>query len=232
MAVPINESVSEASGSGSGGTLTITAPTGIADDDILATFIFMDGDAGAPVISGFTREDSFTTSQSTAEIFFLWKRASSESGNYDVTWTGNESVHGTMIRVSGCRTGESPVHVIETGVTGTGTTATPTALTTTLADCLVLSGVAVDREAVDSGDAPSGTGWTEVGTSGSSGGANGIGWITAENDQATAGTVESLTFGTWTSDGFATNMIALTATASPPSTGPTSTHMVNQSVMI
>ena len=214
MAVPVVETISEATASGSGGTMTITAPSGIADDDILATFIFMDGDAGAPTISGFTRDDNFTTSQGTAEVFFLWKRASSEAGNYDVTWTGNEEVSGIMIRVSGCRTGLSPVADTQTGTTGTGTTATPTQITTSLDDTLVLAAVAVDRDRVDAADAPSGTGWTEVGTSGVStgAGANSVGHITAENDQATAGTVEALTFGTWASDGYATNMIGLTAT--------------------
>jgi hypothetical protein len=217
MAVPVVNEISEATASGSGGTMTITAPANIVDDNILATFIWMDGDAGAPAISGFTLDSNFTTSEGTTEVFFLWKRASSEAGNYDVTWTGNEEVSGLMMRVSGCRTGESPVSDTQTGTTGTGTTAAPTRITTSLDDTLVLSAVAVDRDRIDAADAPSGTGWTEIGTSGVStgAGANSVGHIAAKNDQATAGQVEALTFGTWTSDGYATNMIGLSATASP-----------------
>ncbi len=217
MAVPSINEISEGTAAGNGGTLTITAPLNIANDDILATFVWMDGAAGAPTITGFTTETGFTTSEGATEVYFLWKRAASESGDYDVTWTGNEEMAAIMMRVSGCRTGESPVSDTETGVTGTGTTATPTAIVTSLADTLVLSGVAVDRDVVESGDAPSGTGWTEVGTSGVStgAGANSVGHIAAENDQATPGTVEALTFGTWSSEQFATNMIGLSATSSP-----------------
>jgi hypothetical protein len=108
-----------------------------------------------------------------------------------------------FLRLSGVDVSGDPIDAVGANNTGTSTTSTPTSPASTVVDTLFIGLVAVDRDRVDGADTVSGTGWSEVATSGSSSGANGAGLIVSELDQAAIGTPANPTFGTWTSDGFA-----------------------------
>jgi len=196
MAVPVLETVGTVTDVTSNSTnATINAPSGIADDDILIAIVALDGDAANPTITDFATITS--ASEGAVEVYFLWKRASSESGNYTINWTGSEQGRMFMIRVSGCITTGDPWDVISSSVTNTTDDNVINRLTSTVVDTLAIYAVAVDRAVVDGADTITGTGWTEVGTSGSSGGNGGAGLIAGENDMASIAQVEAGTFGTW-----------------------------------
>lgn len=97
---------------------TLTPPTGLADDDIL--IFMMDRAVVTGAVSrptGFA--ELFLNTYSTERSFYgAWKRASSESGNYAFTWTGNSRSVGIMFAISGCVTSGDPT-TIATIVTGT-----------------------------------------------------------------------------------------------------------------
>jgi len=219
MAVPVLETTAETNTPTSNQTSqSVTEPSGIVDDDIIIIWVALDGSPSNIASVGF--DNVFETSQGTVLLACLIKRASSESGAYTVTWTGGQQGRFHAQRISGCRVGGAQLDVIDvigTANTGVGTTASPTRITSTEIDTLCLSAVAVDRDRVDGADSPSGTGWTETGVSSSSGGANGAGAISAENDMPTIAQVEALTFGTWASDGFVSNMINLGSVEPPTS---------------
>jgi hypothetical protein len=101
----------------------VTAPSGIADDDILI-FALERADVTAAITwpSGFT--ELFDTTHDGGSTACAWKRASSESGNYTASWTGTTRNVGIMYAVSGAATAGTPV-TIGTTATGSGTTPDP-----------------------------------------------------------------------------------------------------------
>ena len=212
MAEPIIETISEANANAVT-SLVVTAPVGIADDDILLIWVACDGDASNPQCSSggaFTQIGQI--SEGAVEGAFLWRRAASESGDYTVTWTGSEACRITMFRISGCVISGSPFDVIGSGTTNAGsTTSTVTALTSTVIETLAIAVCAVDRNRVDAADGFSDAqGFTEVGTSGSSaGGANGVGTICGQKDIPSIGGTGTPVFGTWVSDENVNNMVLL-----------------------
>lgn len=181
----------------------VTSPSGVLADDIVLIFIAMDGDAANPEANadGFASLTSF--SEGTVEIYVLWKRSTgSEPANYTVNWTGSEQARFMTVRVSGCITTGDPWDIISSGVSNTNSIDNViNRLTSTVIDTLALYACVVDRSKVDSGDTITGTGWSQVGISGSSGGVNGAGLIVGENDMPSIEQVEAGTFGTWGSDG-------------------------------
>jgi len=213
MAVPIIQSESKQTGSGS--SAVITAPSGIADDDILVIIGSWDGDAAAPTCTGFT---SLTQrAESTVEQYVLWKRASSESGNYTVNWTGSEGVSFVMYRVSGCKTTGSPFHLEGTGNTGSGTTTTALGLTTTTNDCLAIAAHSVDRGRTDTTATIGGTGWTIEGVGSALGGSGDASLVVGTKDMASQGATSNCTMsdtGWSTADGWVSNMYVLEPSAS------------------
>jgi len=213
MAVPILETSAITNETGNFESTLVTEPSGLVDNDIILIWVSLDGSVSGINSSGF--DLVFETNNGTSNTLgLLIKRASSESGAYTVNWTGSQQGRFMSQRISGCRSTGTQLDVIDitgTANTGTATTASPTRITSTEIDTLCLSAVGVDRDRVDAADVPSGTGWTEVDISGSSGGANGAGLICAENDMPLIEQVEALTFGTWASDDFVSNMINLKA---------------------
>lgn len=208
MAVPVIETTALTSSTSDVTSLVCTAPSGIVDDDIILILAAFDGGAAFPTSTGFT--EIVNSRQGTAETYMLYKRASSESGNYTVNWTGAENARIELLRISGCITTGDPTDVIGTTTTTVGITADVNAITTGEDDTLVIAMCAVDRNRIDAADGvTSGTGWTLIGTPGNTGGSGGIGSINASKDMATAGSTGALQFGTWLSDGYATVMVSL-----------------------
>ena len=86
----------------------VTPPAGIANGDILELHFYIE-DNSTPVSppAGFTLKDTITTgvpSGNTLRHLVYWKRASGESGNYNITWTGGGSpFHQALMNCfSGC----------------------------------------------------------------------------------------------------------------------------------
>jgi len=173
----------------------------------------MDGSPSTFAISGFTEFNVHDEGACSGR--WLWKRASSESGNYSLTWSGSQQGRIIALRVSGCITSGSPIDVEGTANTNGGsTTLSVNALTSTVINTLAIGAVTVDRDRVDASDGLTvANGFSEIDcagySSGSSGGANGAGAIIAEKDIPTATSSLSPTFGTWQSDQCASRMFNL-----------------------
>lgn len=183
------------------GSVTLTLGT-IAENDIILPIIAIDGDAANPTATPATYATITSTSQGATELYYLWKR---QGGTPDTTitinWTGNEQCRVMLLRVSGVIQTGDPWDVISSAVTNSAsTTNVINQLTSTVINTLAVHAVAVDRDRVDSSDTITGTGWSQVGVSGSSGGANGAGLIVGENELPTVIQVAAGTFGTWASD--------------------------------
>jgi len=101
-----------------GTTCSLAAPAGIVDDDILIFMMDRAVVTGAVTLSGFTQIALVTHDGGT--LYVAWKRASSESGTYDATWTGDSRYCGIIYAVSGALTTGDPTTIATT--TGTGTT--------------------------------------------------------------------------------------------------------------
>ena len=219
MAIPVVETTAESNQSSNATSKSdVTSPSGVIADDIVLIFIAIDGDAANPEANadGFATLTSFP--EGADELYILWKRSTGgEPANYTVSWTGSEQARFMTVRVSGCVTTGDPWDVISAGVSNAASVDNViNRLSSTVIDTLALYGVAVDRDRVDAADTITGTGWTEVGISGSSGGANGAGLIVGENDMPSIEQVEAGTFGTWASDQNASrgfNLIGVAVTA-------------------
>ena len=120
---------------------TITAPTGITDDDILVlvalTADFTEAPDPTPP-TGFTLLTSTNIFEYALdmEVRVYWKLAASESGNYTFT-NSSCSTQGVMLVFSG-RDTTDPFGALETTNTGTGQTTTATGLTTAADDSDIL----------------------------------------------------------------------------------------------
>lgn len=183
------------------GSVTLDLGT-ISENDIIIPIIAIDGDAANPTATPATYASITSTSQGAVELYYLWKR---QGGTPDTTitinWTGSEQCRIMLIRVSGVVQTGDPWDVISGAVSNSAsTTNVIDRLTSTEVDTLAIHAVAVDRDRVDGGDDPVGTGWIEIFPSGSSGGANGAGLIVGKNEMPLVAQVEACTFGTWSSD--------------------------------
>ncbi len=100
----------------------IGAPASIADDDILIFVIDRAVVTGAIVWPTDFVELWTADYGGDGNLAAAWKRASSESGTYNATWTGNSRNVGIMYAISGADTSGNPTTV---GTAATGTTASP-----------------------------------------------------------------------------------------------------------
>jgi hypothetical protein len=238
MAVPtieatqLHEETANATGTGA---ITLSLGT-ISTGDIIFCFVSLDGTNGNPSGSG-NNSGAMSTVRSvdegTVEGEVLY---AVQGGTVDTTitisWTGNEECRVTFVRVAGASTGVT-IDTIGSDLTGEGTSASPVPATSTETDSLYFGFVSVDRDRVVAGDAVSGTGWTEVGTSGNTVGAGGVSQIIGSADQASVGTPATPTFDSWLSDGIAAYVFNVNnVSITPPDVTITSTHMINQSAMI
>ena len=145
----------------------------------------------------------------------LWKRASSESGNYTVTWSGTQQGEFRILRISGASLGATP---IANGSANSGVSGTSTGLSmNTFADnSLVLYCAGVDRDRVNGSTDVTGTDWVKI-TSGSSGGAGGAGVIIGSKDMpVVSGSPSGNVTSTFTSDDWATRQYSIAGTGTAP----------------
>lgn len=144
---------------------TLTAPSGLADNDILLAAVFVGVSGTAPSVaapSGFTALPGSPTSVTDAYGFngklnVFWKRAASESGSYTFSHSSASS-QGLLLAISGAVTSGSPIDASSNN-TGVGKTSTATGVTTTVPNDLLLY-IAHDWEGLGALSPPSG--FTEI----------------------------------------------------------------------
>jgi hypothetical protein len=138
--------------------LTLTAPSGIQDNDLLIVFMWWGNDPGTVTLpSGFTQVTTVTQGTNIQRAYF--KRASGESGNYAFSWVNSRGVIAEIHRVSG---GSLGTNVIAMSATGGGSATDPVApsVTTPADDCLLLACVTQLTTLASTSTAPAG--WTET----------------------------------------------------------------------
>jgi hypothetical protein len=207
------------------GAITLSLGT-ISEDDVIIILTALDGTPGVVSVSGnqsgsatVIRRNDETNVQATAHRLIV---GATPDTTITTSWTTSQQGRIMFVRLTGVDVTGDPIDAVGANNNGTGTTATPTSPASTVVDTLFIGMVAVDRNRVDAADTVTGTGWSETGTSGSSGGANGAGLIVGELDQASIGTPANPVFGTWTSDEFASfvfNVIGAEITGFPHSQG-------------
>lgn len=214
MAVPVVEATqifNQTSNATTTGAITLSLGT-ISENDIILVCSALDGAPSAFAVSG-NNSGSFIAfgnrGQGSVELDYAWVRqGATVDTTVTISWTGSEQGRFMIIRISGAREGEDILDITGAGTSNADTTTSNVdALNSTEINTLAICAVAVDRDRVDGADGFSDAqGFTEVGTSGSSGGANGAGLIVGEKDLPFAGGSLSPTFGTWVSDGNANRM--------------------------
>lgn len=113
--------VSATAQTSAGTELTFAAPSGIADDDIIILMLGRAEVSTSPSWgTGFT--ELFNTAHDGGSFAAAWKRASSESGDYVVSWSGSTAVAGVAYCIRGAITSATPVVA---GTTATGSSTTP-----------------------------------------------------------------------------------------------------------
>lgn len=144
---------------------TLTAPSGLADNDILLAGIFVGASGTAPSVatpSGFTALTGSPTSVTddggfNGKLNVFWKRAASESGSYTFSHSAASS-QGLLLAISGAVTSGSPIDASSNN-TGVGKTSTATGVTTTVTNDLLVY-IAHDWEGAGALSPPSG--FTEI----------------------------------------------------------------------
>ena len=130
-------------GETSGTSITLTAPAGISDNDILLAFIYKEDTGAVTYPSGFTEKQTVTQTASDPDFkcYLAWKRASSESGNYTFSWTNNVWRAGLIMAISGAILSGDPFDVApSTNAPGSASaTVTATGITTLTADTLLVA---------------------------------------------------------------------------------------------
>ncbi len=191
MTLPVFESFGEGKLASNGQALTITAPSGIADDDMLICMLCTDGPETHTLPSGFAfiEQDLVVGSGGTrCTISVGWKRASSESGDYDCSWGSNEKAYGVVARFSGVDTGGTPIDDPNTNATSASATSIDApSFNTAENDTLAVACFIADNDdmTVDGGfDTPDWSGITSDESGGSNGQATGA---IQERDIASAG---------------------------------------------
>ena len=140
---PSFRSVGAATSYGTRTNLTMAAPAGIVDNDILIAQIFTGSGTTAPTpttLAGWTifgiNTNVTDTGGFNGKMWLYWKRASSESGNY--TWTiANCNNTGYIECYSNCLATGTPLGATSNN-SGTGQTNTGTGITTTAANSFLL----------------------------------------------------------------------------------------------
>lgn len=211
MAVPAFESDSW---NGAFGTsVAVTAPTGIADDDLLLGFVCRDEKKGVTTVpSGFTEFMDL----GTGGLLLYWKIADGESGNY--TWEDDNSDGFTagVMRISGTHL-TTPIH--QQAGSNEGVTKDPTvpSVTTTADDCLILRIAGLDSISRDYDGWPTSPHTSIQDQAGFDGGSGSSCTVSVyERDLATAGSTGTSTFS---SSNNSQNFYVATIAIQPPGGG-------------
>jgi len=223
MAVPVLETEAVTNVTSNSTSMEVIKPASIADDDVVLIGIEIDGASANPNMDGETGWTRIATiEQGTTELAVFAKRitnAAGEPSTWTIDWTGSEQARAQAIRVSGVHTSGN-FWELSLGNSGSGTTITSNGLTTSNDDQLCIAFHGADRDVISGSSTVGGTGWSlEVGTPGSSGGANGAGILLAEKDIATAGATEDATT-TISTDGWASIQVSLQSVLPPPAIAP------------
>jgi hypothetical protein len=140
----------------------LTAPSGLADNDILLAFIAV-GSGGTPGIAtppaGFQELRIYSWVSHTGftvNLQVFWKRAASESGSYTFTHA-TFNTQGVLLAYSGAATTGNPIDINVSFGKGVGTTSTALSITTTVDNTLLV--VAGQNWDIDGASPP--TGFTE-----------------------------------------------------------------------
>jgi hypothetical protein len=144
----------------SGGGTVITAPASIQDGDILVAHII--AAAGTTIgISGFTSKLAEDAANFGVRRVLLWKRASSESGNYTITGdTGGSYAFISVYR--GAIASGDPIDVVDgEDKTNSGTTLSAGALTPSVNETLFAIAALVNDATSISGYTGGSLTWTE-----------------------------------------------------------------------
>lgn len=119
--------------------VVVTAPSGIADGDILLAEMY--AEPSTQIISppaGFSSVVAVTNEAANFRMEIYWKRAAGESGNYTFTESGNTWGAGSISRISGAISTGNPINVVGTGDTGSGLGSSASAITPTLPESLLI----------------------------------------------------------------------------------------------
>lgn len=164
-------------------SLTLTAPSGIADGDVLLIVIALDGDptafvnqsgGGAWVQISPVNGDKAPVSRAT--LYVIYKIASGEAGNYTTTWTNAQQGQGFMYRITGAIGGDEVQDLNNLNSLDTDPS-TALSFLTDSADTLALAFHAIDADRITNGQADGGIGWTTediIESGGSTGAACGV----------------------------------------------------------
>ncbi len=191
-AIPVVESDVSTNVTSNATTMEVTKPSGIVDNDFVIIGLALDGDAGNANMdgeTGWTR--AAAVSEGAVELFVFYKlitNASGEPSTWTIDWTGNQQARAQAVRVSGVQTSGDPTQLSASN-TGSSTVSVGFVIVTAVDNMLGLAFHCRDRDRIDSSSVITSNGWTvEVGTPGSSGGANGAGLLIGEQGFATSGT--------------------------------------------
>jgi hypothetical protein len=133
----------------SGGALTVPLPSGIAENDILVTFLHTQATATITMAGWTEAGDSGLDGGSGTRITVFWKRAGSSESD-PATSDSGFSNWGRMIAIRGCTTSGDPFNVTENGSTGaSGTAFSINGTTTTVDNCLVLAACSLEAGSAD-----------------------------------------------------------------------------------
>jgi hypothetical protein len=140
---------------------TVTAPSGIANDDILFLVMFLFGSGITPTPpTGFTAVGApwpFTYSNdAAAKSYAWWKRAASESGSYVATHA-SASTQAAIVRLTGRIASGTPIEALSGQQDGTATANTTLPTITTLTDAADIIGVATGYSSIAGSTVPTGT---------------------------------------------------------------------------
>ena len=218
MAAPVIASKSSKTEGSNVTSLTLTAPSGISDGDVLLIVIALDGNPTAFVNQSgggswvqITPVNGDKAPVSRATLYAIYKIASSESGDYTTTWTGGEQGQGLMYRITGAIAGNEVDDPNNPSSAATDPS-TADSFNTDADDVLALALHAVDRERITNGQSDGGTGWTTEDII-ESGGANGAACGVSRKTIGTKGATLDSTQALSTADEWATRQIGIRSIA-------------------
>jgi hypothetical protein len=107
MAAPAFRAAATASGDFAT-SVTVGPPTGLTDNDIMWWWLYMESTADVTFPAGWTEVLTVTATSSAFRSHLAWKRASSESGDYTASWTGNAWRTSCIVAYSGAITSGDP----------------------------------------------------------------------------------------------------------------------------
>lgn len=215
MATAVQVDADKQSAIVTGTSIAITAPTNLADDDVLYACISRDNSDSSDAItvpSGWTLlagsevdNDTFTCG--------IYRRvivtASGEPSSYTWSWTSSEKCGGWIVRVTGANTA-TPEDVTPSSNTGTGLAPRCSGVTTVTADTLLLACVGMSAKQPNNYTAPSGmTEFFDFATTGGGSAAVHASLGAAEENRAATGATGDRDFASIDNNAYVAFLIAV-----------------------